>query len=209
MNNLLSIKGKTMKNEKGMVLVLAIFMLALLSMIGLSSMMTSTTDINIAGNEKFSKIVYYQAESGLTIGGEVARLFYYEADMDPTDLAEIIDDATNIDFNNNIDFYVGDETTDENGLWQKNDQVKDTLDPNENDNGMPDPDLQLTGNLRVDIDIDKLDSVDCPGCGVLFGEGDSSVKVYINFYNVEALATLPANSSIMADHVMGYYIYEY
>jgi Tfp pilus assembly protein PilX len=51
-----------MKNEKGMVLVLAIFMLALLSMIGLSSMMTSTTDINIAGNEKSSKTVYYHAE---------------------------------------------------------------------------------------------------------------------------------------------------
>jgi hypothetical protein len=197
-----------MKNEKGMVLVLAIFMLALLSMIGLSSMMTSTTDITIAGNDKFSKIVYYQAESGLTIGGEVARLFYYE-DKGKT-LEEIIDKKANIDLDNNIDFYVGDETTDDNGLWQKNDQEKDTLDPNENDNnGIPDWDLQLTGNLQIDLDIDKLDTIQAPGGGALFGRGDKGGQQYINFYNVEALATLPANSSIMADHVMGYHIYEF
>jgi hypothetical protein len=193
-----------MKNEKGMVLVLAIFMLALLSMIGLSSMMTSTTDITIAGNDKFSKIVYYQAESGLTIGGEVARLFYYE-DKGKT-LEEIIDKKANIDLDNNIDFYVGDETTDDNGLWDKYDQEKDTLVPGEAKSG---PDLQLTGNLQVDLDIDKLDTIQAPGGGALFGRGDKGGQQYINFYNVEALATLPANSSILADHVMGYHIYEF
>ena len=99
MNKLSPIKGKTMKNEKGMVLVLAIFMLALLSMIGLSSMMTSTTDITIAGNEKFSKIVYYQSESGLTIGGEVARLYYYP-DNGTTLEEGFIDAAETIDLKN-------------------------------------------------------------------------------------------------------------
>ena len=96
-----------MENEKGMVLVLAIFMLALLSMIGLSSMMTSTTDITIAGNEKFSKLVYYQSESGLTIGGEVARLYYYPDNG--TNLEEgFIDAAETIDLKNDV-FHIGPE----------------------------------------------------------------------------------------------------
>ena len=41
-------------NEKGAVLVLSIFMLALLSMIGMASMMSSTTETDIAGNDKLS-----------------------------------------------------------------------------------------------------------------------------------------------------------
>jgi Tfp pilus assembly protein PilX len=198
MNKLSPIKGKTMKNEKGMVLVLAIFMLALLSMIGLSSMMTSTTDITIAGNEKFSKIVYYQAESGLTIGGEVARLFYY-ADTtveDSIDKSMKIDNATNIDLKDS-GFDDGKENTTK-SLWVKNDQ-KDRVDDAE-------PDLQLSGDLTVNIDIDKLDTRQAPGGGARFGTGANSVKQYIQIYNVEALATLPANNSIRADHVMGYHI---
>jgi hypothetical protein len=193
------IKGKTMKNEKGMVLVLAIFMLALLSMIGLSSMMTSTTDITIAGNEKFSKIVYYQAESGLTIGGEVARLFYYQEKDDGTTVEELIATKDYIDLKNS-GFDDRKESTDKYGLWHKNDpDALDRVDDKE-------PDLQLSGDLTVNIDIDKLGIRQMPGGGARFGTGANSVKQYIQVYNVEALATLPANNSIRADHVMGYHI---
>jgi hypothetical protein len=198
-----------MKNEKGMVLVLAIFMLALLSMIGLSSMMTSTTDINIAANDKFSKLVYYDAESGLTIGGEVARLFYYPDNG--TDLEKgFIDAPDNTTNLLNDQFHVGPEKTstdpDTKGLWHKNDQRLDTLDPDKNENGLPDPDLQLSGDLNVDVDIDKLYTKQAPGGGALFGRGDKAGREFVHAYNVEALATLPSNSSIRADHVMGYHI---
>jgi hypothetical protein len=200
MNKLSPIKGKTMKNEKGMVLVLAIFMLALLSMIGLSSMMTSTTDINIAGNDKFSKLVYYQAESGLTMGGEVARLFYYP-DKGTDLVTGFIDDKNTINLLND-QFHVGPEDTDNNNLWNKDQQSLDTLYPDDPDG----PDLQLSGNLKVDIDIDKLYTKAAPGGGALFGRGDKGGRQFIHAYNVEALALLPANSSISADHVMGYHI---
>jgi hypothetical protein len=199
MNKLSPIKGKTMENEKGMVLVLAIFMLALLSMIGLSSMMTSTTDITIAGNEKFSKIVYYQAESGLTIGGEVARLFYYQEKDDGTTVEELIATKDYIDLKNS-GFDDQKENTDKYGLWHKNDpDALDRVDDKE-------PDLQLSGDLTVNIDIDKLGTRQAPGGGARFGTGANSVQQHIHVYNVEALATLPANNSIRADHVMGYHI---
>ncbi len=196
MNKLSPIKGKTMRNEKGMVLVLAIFMLALLSMIGLSSMMTSTTDITIAGNERSSKTVYYQAESGLTIGGEVARLFHYAKDEDdlPT-VEEIINNTADMDLRNSEFGDTWENTTDK--LWDKNDQ-KDRVDDAE-------PDLQLSGDLNVNIDIDLLYTK--PVLGSSVKNRVKGIKQNIYVYNVEALATLPQNSSIRADHVMGYHIY--
>jgi hypothetical protein len=194
------IKGKTMKNEKGMVLVLAIFMLALLSMIGLSSMMTSTTDITIAGNDKFSKIVYYQAESGLTVGGELIRLFYFNDPIEPG----VIDDNGNIELMK-TGFDESNEDPDQDRLWYKNEQCSDCLDCPDCDGVYVDrtPDLQMTG---ADIDIDRIWNDYAPGGGALFGRGATGGRQYIYAYNVEALATLPANSSIMADHVMGYHI---
>jgi Tfp pilus assembly protein PilX len=198
MNKLSPIKGKTMKNEKGMVLVLAIFMLALLSMIGLSSMMTSTTDITIAGNERSSKTVYYQAESGLTIGGEVARLFYYAGKEDGlTTVEEIIDNATNMALKNSGFDDAWEKTT--NKLWVKNDQTLDRVDDAE-------PDLQLSGDdLNVNIDIDMLYTAPLEGSSLKWRNKGVKQNRYV--YNVEALARLPQNSSIMADHVMGYHIY--
>jgi hypothetical protein len=201
MNKLSPIKGKTMKNEKGMVLVLAIFMLALLSMIGLSSMMTSTTDITIAGNERSSKTVYYQAESGLTIGGEVARLFHYAKDED--DLPTVEEIINNTD-NNTVKMVLQnskfddawEKTTDK--LWKKDDQTLDRVDDAE-------PDLQLSGDLNVNIDIDMLYTEPVEGSGLLWETSGITQTRYV--YNVEALARLPQNSSIMADHVMGYHIY--
>jgi hypothetical protein len=169
-------------------------------MIGLSSMMTSTTDITIAGNEKFSKIVYYQAESGLTLGGEVARQFYYP-DNGTIPEEGFIDDNETI-YLNNAGFDSVNEDTDNNSLWDKNVQTLDRVDDEE-------PDLQLTGNLRVDIDIDKLRTRQAPGGGALFGRGDKAGRQFIHVYNVEALATLPANNTIRADHVMGYHINEF
>lgn len=185
-----------MKNEKGMVLVLAIFMLALLSMIGLSSMMTSTTDINIAGNDKFSKIVYYQTESGLTVGGEAARLFYYP-DNNTTLEEGFLDDAETIELRNG-QFHVGPEKTDIHGQWDKYDQDLDII--------SEDPDIHISGEVNVDLDTDKLYTKMAPGGGALFGTGAKGGRQFINAYNVEALATLPGNNSVVADHVMGYHI---
>jgi hypothetical protein len=163
--------------------------------------MTSTTDINIAANDKFSKLVYYDAESGLTIGGEVARLFYYPDSG--TDLkVGFIDAPDNTIKLLNDQFHVGPEDTDTKGIWHKNDQSLDTLYPNDPDG----PDLKLSEDRNVVVDIDKLYTRQAPGGGALFGRGDKGGREFIHAYNVEALATLPSNSSIRADHVMGYHI---
>ncbi len=194
-----------MKDEKGMVLVLAIFMLALLSMIGLSSMMTSTTEINISANEKFSKIVYYQSESGLTIGCEL---------IERLQGTEVVGDGTYFEGNEDITVIDGAfmreiKNSDANKVWQKDNQV-DFIDgdPDEvNDDGDPvGPDVALRGNFRVNLDIDKLGAAHVAGGGAEFGAGDHGVGVATHkvLYNIESLGMLSEGSVVKADHITGF-----
>ena len=50
-------------NEKGSVLLVALIMLALLSLIGVAATRTTSTELQIAGNEKFQKIAFYTADA--------------------------------------------------------------------------------------------------------------------------------------------------
>jgi len=61
----------TLKNEQGSVLVVALMILVLLTIIGISASTTSTIDIQIAGNEKFHKISFYAADGGTQAGIEL------------------------------------------------------------------------------------------------------------------------------------------
>jgi hypothetical protein len=60
-------------NQNGMILVLAMFMMALLSMIGIASMMTSTTDIEIATGEQQYVETFYRTFSSHVIAGELLK----------------------------------------------------------------------------------------------------------------------------------------
>lgn len=195
-----------MNNEKGMVLVLAIFMLALLSMIGLSSMMTSTTEINISANEKFSKIVYYQAESGLTLGGEIIeRLQGTEVVADGSKF-EDIDTITMVDGAVMREA----KNSDANKVWHRSESFQVDFienDPDATDNGtLIGPDVILGGNFMVDLDIDKLGTAHIAGGGAEFGAGDQGVGVatFKVLYNIEALSKLNASSAVRSDHITGY-----
>jgi hypothetical protein len=51
-------------NENGTVLFVAIVFLALLTLVGVSSLSTSTTEVRIASNSQYNKIEFYIADSG-------------------------------------------------------------------------------------------------------------------------------------------------
>ena len=63
--------GILKKNEDGTVLVVALIMLVLLTVIGISASTTSTIEIRIAGNEKFHKMAFYAADGGTEAGAEL------------------------------------------------------------------------------------------------------------------------------------------
>jgi len=56
---------KKLKNEEGFTLLIFLSLLLMLTLIGVAAVMTSTTDVNIAGNDLKSINTFYSAEAGL------------------------------------------------------------------------------------------------------------------------------------------------
>ena len=56
------------RSEEGFVLVTALMMLVVLTMLGLATIMTSTVELKIAGNDRVHKKTFYQADGGTEIG---------------------------------------------------------------------------------------------------------------------------------------------
>jgi Tfp pilus assembly protein PilX len=53
------------KNEKGFVLIVAMLMLLVISLMGIFMSNTTTTEVTIAGNEKFSQEQFYTADAAV------------------------------------------------------------------------------------------------------------------------------------------------
>jgi Tfp pilus assembly protein PilX len=58
-------KTKIIKNEKGIVLITALLFLMVLTVLGTTAIVISSTDIQIGGNYKLSKQAFYDAEAGI------------------------------------------------------------------------------------------------------------------------------------------------
>ena len=56
---------KQIQNEDGFVLILALFVLILLTIVGISATNTSIIDIQISQNDKAYKIAFFNADSGV------------------------------------------------------------------------------------------------------------------------------------------------
>ena len=55
-----------LRNEKGSTLIVALMILVLLTLIGIAATNTSTTEIQIAGNDKAYKQAFYNADGGVS-----------------------------------------------------------------------------------------------------------------------------------------------
>jgi len=206
-------QGKSMvRNEKGVVLVLSIFMMALLSMIGMAAMMTSTTETDIAANEKFHKIAFYQAEAGLTIGAEIVEV---QGGYDSVGDNSFYDDNDTIEATDGT-FLFEPKDVGDNGTWEREDQA-DCVCVDINNDGVCDetgmeyddniPDIQLSSEFfAADIDVDKIGVKHLVGGGAEFGSGDQGIGVASHrvIYNIHSIGKLPANPSIYAEHQWGF-----
>lgn len=64
---------KTVNNEEGFVLVLALVMLTVLMIIGIAATDTTTLELQISGNDKVAKQTFYHADAGTQIGIELVE----------------------------------------------------------------------------------------------------------------------------------------
>ena len=83
----------TLKNEDGAVLVAGLMILAVLTLLGIAAISTSTIEVQIAGNDKFSKVAFYAAEGAVQEG-----LNWLESKHD---LSYHLVNATNLNENSN------------------------------------------------------------------------------------------------------------
>lgn len=73
-------------NEKGVVLIVALLLLLVLTIIGISSISTTSFDNIISGNERLANTAFYSAEAGIQVGlnqipdTTVISKIYFDAD---------------------------------------------------------------------------------------------------------------------------------
>lgn len=62
---------KTIHNEEGFVLVMALLVMLVLTIIGIAATTNTSIELQIAGNDKVRKATFYEAEGGAFLGTEV------------------------------------------------------------------------------------------------------------------------------------------
>ncbi len=145
---------KIRDDERGFVLQTAVVILGIMVILGTCLTMTSSIELNIARNEKLAKTAFYRAENGRIIAAMALRS------------AEAGNTWSHGDrFDGNQDILITDGDFFAEGI-----DVGNSL-----DNVSTSSDIRITGSLRADIDIDKIEVGALPGAGSGFGSGYEGV----------------------------------
>ena len=168
------------KNEEGSVLVVALLILVLLTIIGISATTTTNIELQIAGNEKFHKIAFYHADSGVyTI---------------PKIISTCIDSGSEINIGSgttepDISYSTGSSST----LFYGQVMGYDTY-----DGGTKDIEFTLSGfDVVVDVRRDRVETL--AGGGAEFAAGAEGIGAGSGggvaiYYEMDSFGDGPANS---------------
>ena len=158
--------------ERGSVLVVALLILVILTIIGISVAGTAQIGIQIAGNGKFHKIAFYHAESGIYLTPKLVR-DCLETGAQPT-LSTItyLDTGTNVFYREILGFNAHDSAKD----------IRYTL-----------------GGNKVEVDVERTKTEPLPGGGAEFGSGAEGIGVgavggVAIYYTLDALGEGPSSS---------------
>jgi len=155
--------GTKWRKEEGAVIVVAVFVVLVLSAIGSLAIMFSTVELDISKNDRFGKEALFVADAGCPISTKVIR---------ETILDEGIDsgDYHNEYYDNNIFFHLDDPTL----LLNEVLNYEGASYPNDKETDNPDTDPDITTTLlnrNLTIDIDWRHKRSGPGGSVLFAMG--------------------------------------
>lgn len=165
---------KPIQNEDGFVLIVALFVLILLTIIGISATNTSTIDLQISQNDKAYKIAFYHADGGI----------YPAAKL----ISQTVEDGSVITGGDlgNISYLSGDTSIFFNQVMGYDTYDGGTLD------------MQFTlGGYQVNVDVQRTGSQTLVGGGAEFASGAEGVgggTVAVNF-NIDSFGSGPSNAS--------------
>ncbi|MBW2621477.1 MAG: pilus assembly PilX N-terminal domain-containing protein [Deltaproteobacteria bacterium] len=167
------------RKEEGTVLIMALLLMAVMSIIGFTASMTSRTEITISYNTRVSRQAFYAGDSGIEISPKIVSRIIEEG---------AVPNISNVTIHNGLrDEIMGYFVEDD-----EDDQVLPTL---------SNPDVSQTLNVSsfsVDIDRDPEGAQFMPGGGVQFasgaeGIGTGSLGGVLIYYDMNALGMYNQN----------------
>lgn len=164
---------KLINNEKGAVLVVALIIMGVLMVIGTAITMTTSIELKIARNEKVAKTAFYRAEGGRIVAGKVLR-----------SLVEGDQYADGDSFEGNANIIVADS----------NFEMEEIGDA---DTASDSPDVQLTGSLLANVNVDKLEVSPLPGYSAEFAsgyEGTGTAGGVQVIYEIDSIGSEPSGA---------------
>lgn len=177
-----------LNNEKGVVLVVSLIILGLLMVISTSITMTSSIELNIAGNEKVAQSSFYQAENGRILASRVIRSVF-----------------SGSSFSDGAEYETG------SGVWVTDgdfplESIGDT-DTYSGASAAPDVRVGAAGSPSALVDVDKVSVGPLSGSSAEFasgyeGAGKASSTQVIYQINSEGQAGLRARSLVRVQYRM-------
>ena len=156
---------KQLINEQGSVMVVALLMLSLLTIIGISAAKTSGIETQIAANEKFHKTAFYNADSGIYVTPKIISLC-----VDSGEPQGSLPGFTFLDSAGDPD--PSDSTLDDIFFYEIM-GYEETLERTAHDSAN---DMRFAlGSHNVDVDIDRTGQESIAGGGVEFASGAEGV----------------------------------
>jgi hypothetical protein len=186
MDNLLRDKNK---KQRGAVLVSGLLILAVLSLVGIASLNTTTVEIEATGNVKMNKTAFYAANSGIEMTPRLIReTLHAYGNLPDTVIGVPPDEVTVLQFDK--------DTTDPDHFFN---ELSDIV-PDGGDSTTNNPDIQMVmGDCTVAVDVCRVTGAGAGGGlqpGIVFGRGggNGEAAIFIQ-YNFNALGTAPDRSS--------------
>jgi len=208
----------TASHEQGFVLALAIFMLAICTMIGIAAMMTSTTETEIATNEVIYRQTFYQAEAGAVAAAQAVI-----SDQGQGQGQSEWDDNTPFNTDNSVIIvdgaflWEGKDSDNASNIWNSWKRYAEAPSGTRN-SYKPIDDLMVSGEnptvpfatdirpdiiirsqdppFTIDIDVDKIASRHIAGSGAEFGSGaeGTGTAAFKIIYNLDCIGGLPGRT---------------
>jgi hypothetical protein len=186
---------KTVNNEKGAAVVIALMVMMALAMIGGTALLTSTIEVGIARNERVAKEAFYIADAGTAVSSRVIDDVISTKEHPSYDSDYItIDDATAPSYDANA--RVKDEILGYNSSEAQCPDIGMSATQFENLYGEPVP-------RSLEVDLDRIDAEIMAGGAAEFaagyegvGAGAASGGIRI-IYHIRARGNAPSGASIL------------
>jgi hypothetical protein len=184
---------RPLQNNEGMVIVVVLLVLVILTLIGISAISNTTTELQIASNDQLQKIAFYNADSGI-YGTPKLISNTINTNSEPPVAADAGSIAPGIEYLPNDGSYVADTF------------YRQVAGYDAYDGGTNDISFEL-GGIAVEVDVERLRQESLAGGGVEFasgseGIGSGSTGSIVIIYGLDADGTGPRNSrsNIVAEY---------